>query len=747
MNESPSIKSWKFTAVVIGIFCLVIQLPSAALTADIKKDFADPPITYWPRPLWFWNNTEVKVEVLLEQMQKSKNLSKYGGFGILPFGKSFGPEYLGEQYFAVYGAVLAKARELGMTMSLYDEYGFPSGPAGAPNSSNISLFASKFPELTIKRLDKHEETITGPAQYSRNFPQGKIMSVVAMNNATKERVELTKKTKDHRLSWTVPSGTWKIMVFLCVKDGYPSCDYLDPPAVEKFVEITHQAYYDRFREHFGTTIDSTFHDEPTLYRAGGRTWTHMFNEKFEARYGFDPRPYYPALWYDIGPRTAAARNYLFGFRSELYALGFPKVIQDWCDKHEIEATGHQDQEEVINPVSVSGDLMKCFKHQAIPGVDKIGGNRPAERTYKIISSSAYNWDKTLVMSETYGAMGNLSWEAMYAVVMEQYTKGINMLIPHAVWYDDNNVVFKPELSYRSPIYGQSLPEFNTYTARLNVMLQNDGRHISDIALLYPIATLQGSHHLDGPLGFYKGGVTVPEADYMDVGELLIAEAGRDYTFIHPEVLDDNCTLDGNELVLQNRIHHGRFKVFVLPGHKTILWSNLKKIKKFYDGGGRVIATGTLPFKSAEFGHDKDVVRTIEAMFGTKGPGTSADYSLKANAHGGMAIRLNILSGTALRKALDKALDVYDVQFEANKVLRYIHKIKDSRNIYLFANITNMTIDTHAGIRGRMQPEIWDPHTGEISKADCTHEVEAGTDVTVVRITLAPFKSVFIVGGR
>ncbi|MHC4111593.1 MAG: glycosyl hydrolase, partial [Planctomycetota bacterium] len=160
-----------------------------------------------------------------------------------------------------------------------------------------------------------------------------------------------------------------------------------------------------------------------------------------------------------------------------------------------------------------------------------------------------------------------------------------------------------------------------------------------------------------------------------------------------------------------------------------------------------IATGTLPFKSAEFGHDKDVVRTIEAMFGTEGPGTSADCSLKANTHGGMAIRLNVLSPATLRKALDKALDVYDVRFEPNKVLRYIHKIKDGRNIYLFANITKKTIDTHAKLRGRMQPEIWNPHTGEISKAECTHKVEAGKNVTVVRITLAPFKSVFIVGAR
>lgn len=46
----------------------------------------------------------------------------------------------------------------------------------------------------------------------------------------------------------------------------------------------------------------------------------------------------------------------------------------------------------------------------------------------------------------------------------------------------------------------------------------------------------------------------------------------------------------------------------------------------------------------------------------------------------------------------------------------------------------------------MVPEIRNPHTGEISKAECTHEVEAGIDMTAVRITLAPFKSVFNVAG-
>ena len=715
--------------IAAALVCFLSWCSVSPANVPSAEMFAKPPVPSWPRPLWFWNDTEVTGAAIREQMQRSKRLSKYGGFGILPFGRSFRPDYLSEEYFALYGVALEQARELRMTMSLYDEYGFPSGSAGAPNSRRTSLFAQKYPESTIKRLDKHEHTVTGPISHEMSVPAGTLMSVVAMNVANLERINLTDTVREHSLKWDVPEGTWKIMAFICVTDGYPCCDYLDPEAADRFIAMTHQAYYDRFADYFGTTIDSTFYDEPTLYRGEGRTWTNKFNEKFERRYGFDPRGYYPALWYDIGPETQAARNYLFGFRTELYARGFPKRVQDWCNDHGIEATGHQDQEEIANPVSVAGDLMKCFKYQAIPGVDKIGGNRPAERVYKVISSAAYNYDRTLVMSETYGAMGNLSWDDMYTVALEQYTKGINLLIPHAVWYDDEHVTFKPELSYRSPIYADGLAEFNTVLARLNLLMQNDARHVADIAVLYPIATLQGSHHLDGPLGHYKGGVEVPEADYLDVGELLIDGAGRDYTFIHPDVLDQRCAIERNELVLKNKIHAERFKIVVLPGHQTIRWSNLKTIKAFCDAGGKVIATGQLPSKSAEFGHDADVTAAIEAMF----------------APGGNAVHLRALDETALREALDQALAVYDVECAGLRMPRYVHKVKNDTHTYLFANLDDETLDTTIQMRGQMKLEAWDPHTGKIQPAQSTYETEMGQSITAVHLRLAPRKSLFLVG--
>lgn len=713
-----------------------------------RQEFAHPPQAFWPRPLWFWNDTPVSIEGVREQMQLARDRCRYGGFGILPFGRKFAPDYLSDRYFTVYGAALEQAKALGLTLSLYDEYGFPSGSAGSQNSSDTSQFAQRWPHLTIKRLDKHEWAMTGPLLFRTNLPPGQVAAIVAMNPTTWERINLSDQADPARISWQVPAGSWRLMAFLCVKDGDPICDYLDPDAADRFIELTHQAYHDRFAAHFGKTIDSTFFDEPTLYRAAGRTWTDRFNEKFYRRYEFDPRPYYPALWYDIGPETQAARNYLFGFRAELYAVGFTKRIQNWCTRHGITATGHQDQEEVVNPVSVSGDLMKCFQHLDIPGIDKIGGDRPAERLYKVVSSAAYNWDKALVMSETYGAMGDLSWDEIYTVAMEQYTKGINLLIPHAVWYDPTNVTFKPELSWRHPLYAPRLPEFNTYLARLNVLLQNDGAHVADIAVLYPIATLQGSHRLDGPLGFYQGGVTVPEADYVDVGELLSVKVGRDFSYLHPEVLTGSCTVDKGRLLLRNRLHPGRFSVLVLPGHRTIHWSSLRQIKAFYDHGGCVIATGQLPDKSAEFGHDDDVRKTVAALFGRAkadhAQGASEDEAPpNRNAREGLAIHLSQLTASSLRDALDRAQPVYDVSFPREQTLRYIHKVKHARQIYFFANLDPKLIESSVTLRGRHRLEAWDPHTGQIRPVEVAYSKQAGTTVTQVRLNLPYLRSVFL----
>jgi len=853
-------------------FIASVILSITPCSADMKTDFVNPPIKFRSRPLWFWNNTALTATEIANQMQGNLD-SGYGGLAPLPFGKNFTPKYLTDEYFTLYRAAVTKARQLGIFLTIYDEYGFPSGSCGANMGDGIPRFKNKYPDATLRRLDKYEDNVTGPKTFSRQIPAGTLMSIVAMNTITKERVDLTSKVSGTTISWDVPSGTWKIMTFVCVLDGDPNVDYLEPDQVTKFIGMVYQPYYDNFGSDFGSTIGGAFYDEPTMYRGRGRLWTDKFNDKFTAKYGFSPTPYYPALWYDIGTETQAARNYLFGFRTELYATGFMKTIQDWCTAHGgISLLGHQDQENIKNPVGVSGDLMKCYKYQDVPGIDKIGWNNDPEGYYKIISSVVYNWDKSQAMSETYGAMGTLSWNRLYSIVMEQYAKGINNFVPHGVWYNLDDITYRPELSYRSPVYSKGLPEYNTYIGRLNVLLQDIGRHVADIAVLYPIATLQAGFYFDGPLSPYSGGVNIPEADYVYLGELLATKVCRDFTFLHPEVLDDRCSVNGSVIKLNNKINREEYKVLIIPGHRTIRWSNLQKIKQFYDNGGKVIATGQLPYKSAEFGHDTDVVGTIKAMFpqvsqqiiatastewresgayeaakaidgsietrwapsdqkskgwwfevnfganktfnttitkeafnrvssysvqywdGSTWTTCASGNSIGANKvdkfttvtasrvrlsigsvssatpsiyefelyldngpnlchsdslvvqngnNGATSIYLNSPNESNLRQALDNVINVYDVEFENNAKLRYIHKVKDMTDVYFFANIGSSAVATYARLRGKFTAEAWDPHTGKISVPEFSNSVEDGQSVTIVRLNLTPVHSLFI----
>ena len=713
--------------------------------AQVRQDFANPPLCWQSRPLWFWNGP-LKTERTREQLEGCKARGYYG-VGILPSPRMT-PGFMTPEFLAHYKTAVEEAARLGMKLCLYDEYWFPSGAAGG-------LLAKKHPEALSKRLDMLAVEVNGPKTVEQPIPAGTFMGAVAMNMATKQRENITGQVKEGRLVWDAPTGEWKVMLFTCVRDGGKGLvDYLSPEAVQKFIELTYQAYYDTFPAHFGTTIDSAFYDEPAMYHAqGGRAWTDRFNEKFTQKFGSDPIVLYPALWLDIGLETAAARNALFGFRAELFSAGFPKTINDWCRAHRVQLTGHVDQEELINPViGQAGDLIKAFKYQDIPAIDQVFAYGRASRAYKVVSSAAYNYDRPLVLTECYGGIQNMPVANLYKEAMDQFAKGINVMVPHAVWYDQAKIVFQPDLSPSSATHGEPLVAYNQYIGRLQRLLQT-GRHVADIGVLYPIATLQAGSWF-GPGNPYQGCVEIPEADYMRVGELLALNVRRDFTFIHPEILDEKCTVANAEIRLENKVNAERYKLFVIPGSRVIHWSSLKKIKAFYDNGGQVIATTRLPEASAEFGKDKEVRETIAAMFGSEdGKTASTEASRgKTNAKGGKAIFLPSPQAGSLKAALDNTLTVYDVAFEQafasrNGNLSYIHKVIDGRQVYFVGNSSDDAVDMHLKLRGKLKLEQWDPHTGEISACETESISVQGAEVTRVRLKLAPVRSVFFVETR
>ena len=735
------------------IIVLIIHASCVFGQTFTKEQFKEPTIEYWPRPLWFWNAAVIGEEIA-SQMQAYRDECGYGGFGILPFHEKFHPEYLSEDYFEVYKKALETADDLGMTMCIYDEFGFPSGSAGAGHGDGIARFQQLYPDETIGQLNKIEKEVNGSTVFEIEIPEGKLMGVVAMEVNNLKRIDITEQVSNGKLKWNVPEGKWKIMIFNCVKSKEPIADYLNPKAAKHFINMTHDVYYDHFKKYFGNVVDGTFFDEPSMFHAQRRMWTKIYNDEFENKYGFSPVKLYPALWYEIGPDTQSARNYLFGFRAELYAEGFTKEVNDWSVAHGVTATGHTAPEEVLNPVNSAGDLMKSFKYLEIPGIDKIGGNRPAERFYKLVSSSAYNWDNSLVMSETYGGMGTLGnkedikWNEIFSIAMDQYAKGVNILIPHAVWFNDQDVTFKPELSHRNPLYADSLKVFNQFLSRLNLMLQNNGRHVADIAILYPIHTLLGDHFFDGPKGpsneWFKGDVAQTKIDYVDVSNWLTEYVGKDYTFIHPEVLDEKCQVYKKELLLQNKVNWEEYKVLILPSCKTISISNLQKIKDFYMQGGTVVFTTQLPSKSVEPGKDNEVKELVQLIFPER-ENNSGKVNLSEN--GGKAYYIPQPNKSNLRETLKQTPGVFDVDYPVNEDVRYIHKVIDGQDVFYFANIGDKSVNIPVTLRGNMKLQKWDPHTGKVQNL-ITKNISnngIGDAATMGDLNLKPYQSCFWIG--
>ncbi len=720
---------------LLPLITVAQQEQSESLTFEASA-FAHPPIEWHPIPLWFWNNTLVSGNELELQLQQMVEVDGYGGCAILPFGQNFSPAYLSNDYFTLYSRVMKKARELGAHMSIYDEYGFPSGSMGAINGSGVATFKNNHPDHTVKRLDKSEFQVAAGATVDRTLSlKGTLMALVAYDDITKDVVTLNDfyDARTHRLTWTSPAGgNWRVMAFECVIDGDPNVDYLSPEAVSLFIEDTHEAYYSHFPDEFGRTIVSTFFDEPTMYRAAGRMWTGDFNEKFVQRYGFSPERLYPALWYDIGPATTWARNLLFGLHSALYSEGFMKTISDWATAHGIAATGHQDQEEMANPTSVAGDLMLAAKHVTMPGIDKIGNGRPTEDFYKVVSSAANCWDRTYVMSESFGAMGNIPTEKLYEVAVEQYTKGINHLIPHAVWYDTNDVTFLPELSWRNPLYGSDLPAFNRFLSRLNYLLARPGQHVADVAMLYPIQTQYAGHYFDGPEGYYEGGVKVPGTDYPLVSHLLTDDIGVDFTYLHPEVIDDRCTVRGGRLCLNNPINHESFSTIVLPGVKVISLSNLKKIEEAWEQGVHVVFTTQLPQHAADVPDGDDEVKAIVARM--------------MNDKGHPALYVAQPTATSVADAIDVGLPRRDVTFvDSTQPFNYLHRRIDGHDMYYFGNIDGTSATNTIRLRSSAKAfSVLDPHTGKVSAPTITTTNDHQADGFEFSLELRPCHSAFLV---
>lgn len=716
-------------------------------------------------PLWH-TNAPLTSEQIKEFFDKGQS-NGFAGFTFLPLSKTT-PPYLSEEYFKYFGEVLDAAKARGMKIIFYDDVDFPSGSAGGK-------LKDKFPDSILKRLDKFEWDVTGPKEFVEKCPiplsdktlygkpDGVLQAAVAMNRDTLERIEITDCVTDGELKWSVPEGNWKIMIFACVTDKHALVDYMNPQAVQNFISLTYEQFYQRFPKHFGTTIPIVFYDDITnTQTTGSRNWTLGFNEKYKQLYGESLGKDYPALFYNVGPETPTLRGRIWSTRNALFAEGYPKVVNEWCVAHGLQSSGHPQGPYVIQPCDMCGDAMLMHYFSSATLFDSIHYYGHGRNGFKIPTSAAFNFDQPLCLVEIYGNYRNKQFDEsmLYRSAMEIFARGGNLLLPHGIWSDPATMYIPPDISWRNPALNNGLPKYSDFVSRCSLLLQG-GRHVADIGMVYPIDNLKAFFHFlkEWPQGDYPYGIYLPpETDYLAVGDDLTTRCYRDFTILHPITIDNKCKVlqvsGQTTFRMGNEKNWEQYEVVLMTGSDIISWDNLRKIFAFYQAGGKVLATTRLPSRSSEGKYDSQVCDAIKTMFGvdpcTQAPKKAAktgqediarsdsydkirelnDFAqyhapksdslveYKDPIRSQRAVFLPCPNAISLERALDLLVENPDVKILQNPekpiptlnvvprweypiagMFQYIHKVKNGLDIYYLANSSDTEIEFDLQLRG------------------------------------------------
>ncbi len=735
----------------------------------LRDNFLDPPMSFRPMPFWFLNG-EMTREGTEQQITDARVLCGFGGTtpiaaGVLPHWidghpcPATQPEFLSEGYFERYKELLAISQEQGMEVVLYDDVDFPSGVAGG-------RLLARYPQYARKYLYKEEFAAPGNRTVEKTYtlkPTQQWVAITAMDQATRQTVDLQPYLANDCLRWDAPAGQWTVMAFLLERQpGEPHdmvVDYMDPEAVHKFMELTYDPYGKHFAPWFGNTIKKVFFDD-VGYVNMEHTWTAAISERFRQKTGKNPALYYPAMFCDMGPETQAARVAFYQARAELLAEGYVKQITEWSNQRGLKTIGHPPSNYAPNTAVACGDILKYYRYADIPLMDIIFNYGHGRDGYKQITSAADRDDKGVVGAELYAAFpADIDSLTLYRTAIEAMARGANFLVPSGLYYDPTpDSVRVPPLIDASVPWAAALPNYSLFTARSCAMLQG-GRRIVDVGLLWPIAAVQAESWLFRDATSGKEVTTwLPDGvNNYELSRILTDELWRDFTYVHPEDLTNGkITASGSELVLNNKVNRQNYKVLIMPGGGTLSVEALKAIKTYYDHGGKVIATSELPTRSAEFGRDAEVKALIESIFG----GFPEEEVFVSNDRGGRFAYLSEVTAATLWSAL-KLMDVdADVRIDdwqshgtenpftpAIGCLNYLHKHKDGREIYYLINSTDAPFSATLSVRGRLEnPEWWDPHTGTTVKiTGVKHEkLPEGGYRSVLPLNLQPVSSAFIV---
>lgn len=681
----------------------------------------------------------------------------------LPFGTEIDAEGLA-CVREMYAVLLREAKARGLKIGFYLDPAFEH--AVIHTMGEIGAH-----DLRARILLCHEHICERGKAVKRRIHNGTLLSLVAYAAESGETVDLRPHLHEGELYWEGANGNFVVREYLSVEDTErEGANYLSYEASYGYVEAVFALFADIFAPYIGSTLTVLSYSGIGFNGRNRRSWDDTFNAKFEERFGFDPAPYYPVLFDYIGPDTEHVKAQFMTVRATLLENGILRALSDFATAHGLLAFGNLSEPKLTACSFSMGDALRNNRFAPCALFDK--AYMYGTNSVKIAAGAAYNFDVERVGAELFRNYSRHDRTRLYKDLMNAFARGANHTALHL-----NGEVTKDST-------------LGDFAARVQSMLFG-GRHVADIAMLYPIHHLHSKVNLyTMPADGYEYPTTPSTADYMTLINSISIYAGHDLTLLHPETLEQRCHTEGGILYLNNARNREQFRVVVLPATEIISLPCLRLLKKFFDEGGKILSTGVLPSKAFEYdkdgANDREVQALTEAIFGHDACDSRLmrDYCHNQSAAGGEAFFLyfnaSATDGTRMTRSstVNEALNSFALPFDiylpgmprlectgalnsifpefhtiglhrtmpGGGMLNHIHKRddEDDTDIYYFSNTTDTDYNHHVLLRGAFSVEEWNPHTGEMQARRSKLLSYKGEVYTNLRLTLPSCASTFFV---
>lgn len=565
---------------------------------SLRNLFENPPSEYRAVPFWAWN-CRLHPEHLKEQIHVFKEMG-FGGFHIHSR-IGLNTPYLSDEFMDLVAFCNECGKTIGLSTWLYDEDKWPSGFGGGLVTEE-EAYRARYLLFTPKKYEEKPMVRSCPGK-GRLTPNGTPRLVARYDILQKDGccVSYRRLMPDEGSRHTEWYAYEVVSAELPWFNNAAYVDTLNPDATHRFTEVVHDAYKKALGDEFSKSIQYIFTDEPQFTRVetladdmrpceASVPYTIGMPDEFKKTYGYDFLDQLPDVFMENSTHLLPqVRYHVYDFIAQRFADSFAGVIGAWCERNNVNLTGHLMNEQSLEEQTMfTGDVMRSYPYFQIPGID-ILADTPQYNTLKQVQSIARQEGKSDIASEIYGVTNwDYDFRGHKLQGDWQAALGITKRVPHLAWASmggESKRDYPAPLDNHSP-WHRRYPLIENHFARLNTVLKR-GTPVANVAVIHPI---ESHWMLMGPDNRCFPARIAQEERFADLTKWLLLDL-QDFDFLSEGTLPKQTVYSEN-----GTLHVGKmaYRAVVVPPLVTIRQSTVDILNEFSRAGGTVICLGDLP---------------------------------------------------------------------------------------------------------------------------------------------------------